>query len=294
MVSSTTGKTEITTKDFDSPVENQWCPGCGNFGILAAVKKALVELKLEPHQLLFVSGIGQAGKFPHYLRCNLLNELHGRTLPAAAAAKMVNPRLTVIAEGGDGDGYAEGGNHFIHAVLRNVDLTYLVHDNQVYGLTKGQASPTSEKGYTTKTTPGGAFEQLNPLALALAANASFVARSFAGDVTHLSSIVKQAILHRGFSLVDILQPCVVFNHVNTSQFYKSRVYKLENEPEYNVSDRVAAFRKSLEWGEKIPIGVFYQSERAVYDDTLPAAKGVAPVDMKLDPRQIAGLIDEFC
>src|SRR5512137_617661 len=164
--------TNLSVQDYLSSVENQWCPGCGNFGILTAVKRALVGLKLEPHQVLFVSGIGQAGKLPHYLRCNLLNELHGRALPAAIAAKIVNPGLTVIAEGGDGDGYGEGGNHFIGAMIRNVHVTYLVHDNKVYGLTKGQASPTSSQGFITKTTLGGAGEPLNPLALAVAANAS--------------------------------------------------------------------------------------------------------------------------
>jgi 2-oxoglutarate/2-oxoacid ferredoxin oxidoreductase subunit beta len=284
----------VTLQDYFSPVENQWCPGCGNFGILNAVKKTLVDLQLAPHQVLFVSGIGQAGKSPHYLKCNLLNELHGRTLPAAAAARIVNPGLTVIAEGGDGDGYGEGGNHFIGAMLRNVKITYLVHNNLVYGLTKGQASPTSERGFVTKTTPGGAGEPLNPLALAVASNAGFVARSFAGEPEHLSKMINMAIRHPGFALVDILQPCVTFNHVNTYEFFRKRVYKLEDEPGYDPADRVAAFQKTLEWGEKIPIGLFYRCERPVFEETLEAARGIPLVQQKLDPLSIAPLLDEFC
>ncbi len=286
--------TQVTLDDFASPLENQWCPGCGNFGILNAVKKALVELQMEPHRVLFVSGIGQAGKFPHYLKCNLLNELHGRALPAAAAAKIVNPGLTVIAEGGDGDGYGEGGNHFIAAMVRNVNFTYLVHNNQVYGLTKGQASPTSDRGFISKTTPSGSGEPLNPLALAIASNASFVARSFAGDVDHLSRMVVMAIQHRGFALVDILQPCVSFNHVNTYEFYRSRVYKLEDEQGYDPSDRVSAFKKALEWGEKIPTGLFYRCDKPLFEG-IPGIDGDAPLThQKTDPLSIAPLLDEFC
>ncbi|MBN1189820.1 MAG: 2-oxoacid:ferredoxin oxidoreductase subunit beta [Dehalococcoidales bacterium] len=284
----------LTVQDYLSPVENQWCPGCGNFGILSAVKKALVELQLEPHRLLFVSGIGQAGKFPHYLKCNLLNELHGRTLPAAAAAHIVNPALTVIAEGGDGDGYGEGGNHFIAAMVRNVDLTYLVHNNQVYGLTKGQASPTSDRGFVTKTTPSGAGEPLNPLALAIASNASFVARGFAGDPDRLSRMIVMALQHRGFALVDILQPCVSFNHVNTYEFYSSRIYRLEDEKGYDPSDRVSAFKKSMEWGDRIPVGLFYRCERPLFEETLNLADKSPLVQQKLDPQCIAPLLEDFC
>jgi 2-oxoglutarate ferredoxin oxidoreductase subunit beta len=284
----------ITVQDYLSPVEVQWCPGCGNFGILRAVKRALVELKLEPHQVLFVSGIGQAGKFPHYLRCNLLNELHGRTLPAAAAAKIVNPELTVIAEGGDGDGYGEGGNHLLGAMLRNVKITYLVHNNQVYGLTKGQASPTSDRGFITKTTPAGAGEPLNPIALAIASNASFVARSFSADTEHLSKMIVMAIQHKGFALVDIFQPCVTYNHVNTYQFYQTHLYKLEDDKSYNMTDRVGAFKKALEWGDKIPIGLFYRVERPVFEETLEASKGVPLVKQKIDPLIFEKLLDEFC
>jgi 2-oxoglutarate/2-oxoacid ferredoxin oxidoreductase subunit beta len=280
-------------QDYESPIENQWCPGCGNFGILQAVKKALVELKLKPHQVLFVSGIGQAGKFPHYLKCNLLNELHGRALPAAQAAKIVNPELTVIAVGGDGDGYGEGGNHWLGAMQRNVNMTYLVHDNQVYGLTKGQASPTATRGFISHTTPDGAGEPLNPVAMAIAANASFVARSYAADTEHLSRMVTLAIRHKGFALIDIYQPCVSYNHINTYQFYKDHLYKLEGDNRYDPTDRAAAFRKALETGDKLPIGLFYRTERPVFEETLVAARGIPLVRQKLDPRGIERLLDEF-
>ena len=290
---STDEKT-LTVQDYLSPVENQWCPGCGNFGILRAVKRALVELNLAPHQVLFVSGIGQAGKFPHYLKCNLLNELPGRALPAAVAAKMVNPELTVIAVGGDGDGYGEGGNHFINAMARNVNITYLVHDNQVYGLTKGQASPTSDRGFVTKTTPTGAWDPLNPLAIAIATNASFVARSYSADTDHLVKMVKMAIQHKGFALVDIFQPCVTYNKVNTYKFYQTHLYKLEEEdPGYNPADRLAAFKKATEKTEKLPIGLFYKAEREVLEEELPATRGTPLVKQKIDPLKIQSLLDEY-
>jgi 2-oxoglutarate ferredoxin oxidoreductase subunit beta len=283
----------LTEKDYLSEVENAWCPGCGNFGILKAVKKALAELSLEPHKVLIVSGIGQAGKFPHYLKCNILNELHGRALPAAAGAKISNPDLTVLAVGGDGDGYGEGGNHFIAAMLRNVDIKYLVHNNQVYALTKGQASPTSDPGFITKTSLSGAGQPLNPLSLAIATNASFVARSYAADVGHLSGIIKMAIQHKGFALVDILQPCVTFNHVNTYQFYAKHLYKLEEIPGYDPTDRIAAFTRSLEWGEKIPIGIFYKCERALFEEKLEALRAGPLVKQPLDPMRIKELLEEF-
>jgi 2-oxoglutarate ferredoxin oxidoreductase subunit beta len=284
---------KLTEKDYLSPVEIAWCPGCGNFGILRAVKKALVSLNLEPHQVLIVSGIGQAGKFPHYLNCNLLNELHGRSLPAAAAAKIANPELTVLAVGGDGDGYGEGGNHFLGALLRNIDFTYLVHNNQVYGLTKGQASPTSDRGFVTKTTLSGAGEPLNPLAIAIAANASFVARSYSVDIEHLSRIIRLAIQHKGFALVDILQPCVSFNHVNTYEFYQKHLYELDDDRSYDPTDRIAAFKKSLEWGEKIPIGIFYKNDRPLFEDGLEAIRSGPLVRQPLNPASIEKLLDEF-
>ena len=197
-----------------------WCPGCGNFGILTAFKEAMAGLGLEPHQLIVVSGIGQAGKFPHYTRCNTFNGLHGRSLPVATGVRLAGAPAPVIAVAGDGDAYGEGGNHLIHAIRRNIDVKFFVHDNQVYGLTKGQASPTSMQGMKTKAQPEGApAAPLNPLALAIALNCSFVARSYAGDREHLVLMMKEAINHEGFALLDILQPCVTFNKVNTYQWF---------------------------------------------------------------------------
>ena len=261
----------VTTADYNG-LTPAWCPGCGNFGILAAVKKALVELNLDPHDVLLVSGIGQAGKLPHYTKGNVFNSLHGRPVPPAIGAKLANKELTVIAISGDGDGYGEGGNHFVHAARRNHDITYLVHNNQIYGLTKGQTSPTSDMGFVTKTTPQGAPPPINPMTLAIAAGATFVARAFAGDIDYLSQIIKQGINHHGFALIDILQPCVSFNHKNTYQWYKERVYKLEQEENYNPSDKTAAFKKAQEWGEHIPIGVFFREDRPTYESAFPALR----------------------
>ncbi len=275
-----------------SQPEIAWCPGCGNFGILAALRKALVGLGLASRQILMVSGIGQAGKLPHYAKGNVLNGLHGRALPAAIGAKLANPELTVLVHGGDGDGYGEGGNHFLHAMNRNPDLTYIVHDNQVYALTKGQASPTSDPGYVTRTTPDGAFGQVNPLAIAIACDCSFVARGFAGDVEHLSLIIRQAIEHKGFSLIDVLQPCVTFNHKNTYRWYRERVYKLE-EGQYDPSDRVAAFARALEWGERMPIGVLYRHVRPTFESQFVALNAGPLVKQGLDPMKIESLLESF-
>jgi 2-oxoglutarate/2-oxoacid ferredoxin oxidoreductase subunit beta len=270
-----------------------WCPGCGNFGILRALNRALVGLGIEPHQVLLVSGIGQAGKLPHYTKGNVFNSLHGRPIPPAIGAKITNPELVVIAISGDGDAYGEGGNHFIHAARRNHDITYLVHNNQVYGLTKGQASPTSDLGFITKTTPYGATNPLNPVALAIVSGASFVGRSFAGDVEHLSNLIKEGITHRGFTLVDILQPCVSFNHKNTFQWYRERVYKLKDDNGYDPSDKKAALEKAQEWGERIPIGIIYRKELPIYEDELPALSKGPLVHQGINPARVEKLFGEF-
>jgi 2-oxoglutarate/2-oxoacid ferredoxin oxidoreductase subunit beta len=270
-----------------------WCPGCGNFGILNAVQKAFKGLGLPPNKILMVSGIGQAGKLPHYLNTNILNELHGRPVPAAIGAKIANPELVVIAEGGDGDGYGEGGNHWLHAMRRNHDITYLVHNNQVYGLTKGQASPSTESGIITKTTPYGAPLPINPIAIALACQASFIARSFAGDPDHLAEMIKLGIQHRGFAFIDILQPCVTFNHHNTFKWYSQRVYKLENEKDYNPEDKMAAFLKAQEWEERIPIGLIYKQSRAVFEDQFTALNKGPLYKQSVDPLKLRTLLDTF-
>ena len=281
----------VTKSDYVG-LEPAWCPGCGNFGILKALNTALIEMEIEPHQVLLVSGIGQAGKLPHYTRGNVFNSLHGRPVPPAIGAKIANPELTVIAVSGDGDAYGEGGNHFLHAARRNHDITYLVHNNQVYGLTKGQASPTSDIGFITKTTPDGAANPVNPIALAIVSGASFVGRSFAGDAYHLANLIKKGITHRGFALIDILQPCVSFNHKNTYQWYKERVYKLEDE-KHDPGDRRAALEKALEWGDKIPIGVIYEEDLPVYEDQLPALADGPLVKNKIDPIRAKKLLAEF-
>jgi len=242
--------------DMDN-IDNAWCPGCGNFGLLAILKKALSELDIEPNKLVMVSGIGQAAKIPHYLKCNLFNGLHGRAHPPAFAIKVSNPEMTVIAESGDGDMYGEGGNHFMSAIRRNIDITNIVHDNMVYGLTKGQASPTSRKGFITPVQVNGVIlEPFNPIAVAIALDASFVARAYMRDAEQTKEIIKQAITHRGYALVDIFQPCVTFNKINTYQWFKENTYYLDDS--YDPNDRIAAFRKAVEQG-KYPLGIIYKN-----------------------------------
>jgi 2-oxoglutarate ferredoxin oxidoreductase subunit beta len=249
-------------------------------------------MQIEPYRVLMVSGIGQAGKLPHYTRGNVFNSLHGRPIPPAIGAKIANSELIVIAISGDGDAYGEGGNHFLHAARRNHDITYLVHNNQVYGLTKGQASPTSDVGFITKTTPYGAASPVNPLAVAIVNGASFVSRGFAGDIDHLSNLIKKGIAHRGFALIDILQPCVSFNPKNTFQWYKERTYKLEDE-KYDPGDKRAALDKALEWGDKIPIGVIYEGNLPVYEDQLPALRKGPLVRNEIGPARVETLVAEF-
>ena len=281
----------VTRSDY-AGLKPAWCPGCGNFGILNALNRALIDMKIEPHQVLLVSGIGQAGKLPHYTRGNVFNSLHGRPIPPAIGAKIANSELIVIAVSGDGDAYGEGGNHFLHACRRNHDITYLVHNNQVYGLTKGQASPTSDVGFITKTTPYGAASPVNPIATAIVNGASFVGRGFAGDIDHLANLIKKGVTHRGFALIDILQPCVSFNLKNTFQWYKERVYKLENES-HDPGDKKAALEKALEWGDKIPIGVIYEENLPVYEDQLPALSKGPLVRQGIDPAKVETLFAEF-
>jgi len=243
--------------------ETAWCPGCGNFGINKAVKKALSMLDLEPHEVLICSGIGQAAKSPHYLRCHCFNGLHGRSLPPAQGAALANPGLAVFVQSGDGCSYGEGGNHFLAAMRRNVTMTCLVHDNQIYGLTKGQASPTTAQGQATKFQPSGTPSMaFNPVAVAVTMDVPFVARGFAGDPDHLADLIVQAHRHPGFALVDILQPCVSFNKVNTYAWYKKRCYKLED---HDPAGRDAATEKAREFGDRIPIGVIYKGTRPPFE-----------------------------
>ena len=280
-----------TLEDFGQ-YEAAWCPGCGNFPILKAVKKALVESNLSPHQLLFVSGIGQAAKTPHYLNANVFNGLHGRAVPVATGAKLSNPELTVIVESGDGCNYGEGGNHFLAAIRRNINLTMLVHNNQVYGLTKGQASPTSQKGFVTKAQPGGVLsEPFSPLAVAVAMRAGFVARSFSGYEEHITDMVRQAIAHEGFALVDIVHPCVSFNKVNTFTWYKERCEKLPDD--YDPFDWQAAMKTAITWGDKIPIGLIYKNEQPPYEENFAVLKKGPLVKQDVDREALKDILMRY-
>ncbi|NQT83356.1 2-oxoacid:ferredoxin oxidoreductase subunit beta [bacterium] len=272
--------------------ETAWCPGCGDFAILKAVKEGLAASGLEPRQVLFVSGIGQAAKAPHYLNANLFNGLHGRSLPVATGAKLANRSLTVIVESGDGCNYGEGGNHFLAAIRRNVDVTLLVHNNQVYGLTKGQASPTSDKGFVTKAQPGGVLaEPFNPISVAVTMRAAFVARSFSGMMDHLAEMIQEAISHHGLSLVDILQPCPSFNKVNTFAWYKERCYVLPDE--YDPTDWESAMKVACEWGDRIPIGIIYRNDRPAFEGQFPVLSGGLLVGRELDKSALARIIEGF-
>jgi 2-oxoglutarate ferredoxin oxidoreductase subunit beta len=281
----------VTIEDYGE-FETAWCPGCGNFSILDAVKRGLVESELEPHQVLFVSGIGQAAKAPHYLNTNVFNGLHGRALPLASGAKLANPNLNVIVESGDGCNYGEGGNHFLAAIRRNIDLTMIVHDNQVYGLTKGQASPTTMEGFVTKAQPEGvASAPFNPIAVAVAMRASFVARGFSGMIEHLAGLIEKAIAHEGFALIDVLQPCVSFNKVNTFAWYKKRCYTLPEE--YDPSDWQAAMGMAMEWGEKIPLGIIYRQQRDPFERRLPVLEHGTLVGRDTDLGELKKILEKF-
>ncbi|HWQ97694.1 MAG TPA: 2-oxoacid:ferredoxin oxidoreductase subunit beta [Clostridia bacterium] len=243
--------------------ETAWCPGCGNFVILECLKTALEQLGKAPYEVLVAAGIGQAAKTPQYIGANAFCGLHGRSLPAAIAAKIANESLTVVVDTGDGDSYGEGGNHFLHNIRRNVDITHFVHDNQIYGLTKGQASPTSGFGMVTGVqTDGNINEPLNPVLLAIASGAGFVARGFTGHKEQLIALMKEAISYKGYALVDILQPCVSFNKTNTFGWYKERVYDLD--ASYDAGNKATALIKSMEFDEKIPLGILYREEKCTY------------------------------
>lgn len=249
-----------------------WCPGCGNFPILKTFRDAMAELGIEPHRYTLVSGIGQAAKFPHYTRGNTFNGLHGRALPVATGLRLTNHEMPVIVTTGDGDCYGEGGNHLMAAMRRNINIKLFVHDNQIYGLTKGQPSPTTGEGMVTKNMPFGVISgQFNPMALAVALDCSFAARAFAGDIEHLKGMMKEAINHKGFVLLDILQPCVSFNKVNTYEWYQKRVYKLG--PDHDPANRTAAFQRSLEWGDRIPLGIIYRNNRPTFEERFPVLSG---------------------
>ncbi|WP_236896752.1 2-oxoacid:ferredoxin oxidoreductase subunit beta [Clostridium beijerinckii] len=273
--------------------ETAWCPGCGNFNILESLKRALTELGKDPYEVLMVAGIGQAAKLPQYISANSFCGLHGRAIPAAVAAKMANDKLTVIVDSGDGDTYGEGGNHFIHNIRRNTNITHFVHDNQIYGLTKGQASPTSGIGLVTGAqTTGNINAPLNPVALAITLGAGFVARAFSGDMDQLVSIMKEAISYNGYAIVDIFQPCVTFNHINTFSFYKNRVYSLDEN--YDPSNKLAALEKAMEFGDKIPTGILYREDKESFSErNVVLNKGTALIDRPFNPSIIEELTSQL-
>ncbi len=277
---------------YDS-IEPAWCPGCGNFPMLKAFKQALAELDLRPEDILLVSGIGQSSKFPHYLRCNTFNGIHGRALPVATGVRLANPNLKVVVTTGDGDCYGEGGNHLLATFRRNPDMTLVVHNNQVYALTKGQASPTTDQGFKTLIQPAGVpYPPLHALALAVTQDCSWVGRGFAGQTEHLTELYKQAINHRGFALLEVLQPCVSFNKVNTFQWYQSRVYRVDEEPNYDPENELWAYQKAKEWGERIPLGVIFKKPRPILEEAFPALAAGPLGNWQVD-RPVGELLKDF-
>jgi len=250
---------QLTVADLKGKVDPDWCPGCGDFGVLAAIQKALVELQIPNHDVVIISGIGCSSNLPGFINTYGMHTLHGRALAVATGLKLANHQLTVLVTGGDGDGFGIGGNHFIHTMRRNVDLLYIVMDNQIYGLTTGQTSPTSRLGMKTKSMPFGNLEApVNPISLALAAGSTFVARGFSGDQKHLTDLIKKGIQHKGFSFLDVFSPCVTYNYDNTYQWFRPRLKKLEDDSSFDPGDWTRAIEKSVIWGDEIPIGKFFE------------------------------------
>ncbi|MFO8191348.1 MAG: thiamine pyrophosphate-dependent enzyme [Bacillota bacterium] len=271
--------------------ETAWCPGCGNFAIREALADALAELDLAPHEVLICSGIGQAAKVPHYLNVNGFNGLHGRALPPAVGARVANTNLKVIVESGDGDSYGEGGNHLLHNIRRNPNIAHFVHNNQIYGLTKGQASPTSDQGMKTGVQIDGVrLTPLNPLLLALVLGAGFVARCFSGEKEHLKDTMKEAIQFPGYALVDVLQPCVSFNKINTYGWYRKRVYFPETG---DRQDLHKAMELADQWGDRIALGIFYEKPRPTFESQFKALEGSPLVDRQFSPSMMVLLQKEF-
>src|SRR3954451_5730144 len=258
-MATATALKKLEVKDFKAEVHPDWCPGCGDFGVLNVLQRACAELEILPHEITVVSGIGCSSNLPGFFRSYGVHSLHGRALPFATGVKLANHALTVIATGGDGDGYGIGLNHFIQAMRRNINVTYIVMNNEIYGLTTGQCSPTSEHGMVTKSTPGGNLEHmLNPLALALASGCGYIARGFSGDPKHLIKLYQEGIRYPGFALIDVFSPCVTFNKQNTYHWFRDHVYRLEDQG-HDPANFHAAMDKALEWGAKIPIGLFYKN-----------------------------------
>ncbi|MGI0140538.1 MAG: thiamine pyrophosphate-dependent enzyme [Thermoplasmata archaeon] len=276
-----------------SDTKPTWCPGCGDFSVVAAIEMAVKRLQIPVHNVVLVSGIGCSSNLPHFLSSYGFHAIHGRAIPVAEGIRWANHGLTVIATGGDGDGFGIGAGHFVHAMRRNVDLTYVTMDNQIYGLTTGQASPTSMIGQKTKSTPDGVIERpIDPISLALAAGATYVARGFSGDVKHLADLVANGLKHHGFSFVDVFSPCVTYNKINTFDFFRQRVYKLEATG-HDPANLSLAFERSLEWGDKIPVGLFYQVEHPTYEDLEEVLSAGPLAQQKAGLAGQDALLDEF-
>lgn len=282
----------VNVRDFDCDYENKWCPGCGNFPILESLKQALADQGRVPEDVLMISGIGQAGKTPHFLKCNFFHGLHGRALPLATGVYAANSKLPILVSMGDGDCYGEGGNHFMAAIRRNPDMTLLIHDNRVYGLTKGQPSPTSERGFVTKIQPMGVrSDPLNPAALALSQGGGFVARAYCGHKEQLAGLIGQAMDYRGVSVVDIMQVCVSYNTVNTYDWYKKRVYDI-NEQGHDTGDLSAAMALALTGGDRIATGLFYKKDRPSFADRAAGLAESPLAARSYDPARVQALLDQ--
>lgn len=280
-----------TIEELNTKTNPTWCPGCGNYPMLMTLKNAIIELGLQPHKVLIVAGVGCHGHGPQWINTYGFQGIHGRALPVATAAKLANTELEVFVEMGDGDCLAIGTGHFVHACRRNVDMTAIIHDNHIYGLTTGQTSPTADKGFVTKSTPFGSTDPpVNPIALALASGATFIARGFAGNIKHLQKLIVAASRHKGFAIIDVMQPCVVWNKVNTYDFWQTRLYDLA-EAGHNPADKDAAWAAALEWGDKIPMGIFYIENRPTLEEQLPQL--ATPLVKQQIPPDITKLLEEF-
>lgn len=285
-----------TFKEFRNNVKPNWCPGCGDFSVQAAIQRAAANVGLEPEQLAVISGIGCSGRISGYINAYGLHGIHGRSLPIAQGVKLANRELTVIASGGDGDGFAIGMGHTVHAIRRNLDITYIVMDNQIYGLTKGQTSPRSAEGFKTKSTPEGSIEStLSPLEIALSAGATFVAQSFSSDLKQLTSLIEQGLQHKGFSLINVFSPCVTFNKVNTYDWFKENIVNLEQFPDYDPSNRIAAMTKIMETNGMLTGLIYQNKERKSYEELAVGFKpeALAKQDLKLSKEDFDKLLTEF-
>jgi 2-oxoglutarate ferredoxin oxidoreductase subunit beta len=272
-----------TFKDFRNNVKPNWCPGCGDFSIQAAIQRAAANVGLEPENLAVISGIGCSGRISGYINAYGLHGIHGRALPIAQGVKLANRELTVIASGGDGDGFAIGMGHTVHAIRRNLDITYIVMDNQIYGLTKGQTSPRSAEGFKTKSTPEGSIEStLSPLEIALSAGATFVAQSFSSDLKQLTSLIEQGIAHKGFSFINVFSPCVTFNKVNTYDWFKENIVNLAEFPAYDPTNRIEAMTRIMETGGLLTGLIYQNKERKSYEDMIVGFKEEALSSQSLD------------